>query len=279
MDSMQVYRGMDVGTAKPSRDERARVAHHLLDIADPAEDFSVVRFQRAARAAIRDIEARGRRALLVGGTGLYVQAVIDDLEFPGEDLQLRADIDARIDDRPDGLTQAYTELRVRDPVAAGRIEPGNRRRIVRALEVIELTGRSFSSFGAGIPGPHREVIPVRMAGLHVDAATLSDRVETRVATMAARGLLDEVRRLAAAPWSRTARQAIGYKEVVAHLDGELATFADALARTAGRTRAFARRQRAWFRRDRRIEWFAGPGDCGVKSPPPLDAMVAWWSAA
>lgn len=271
MDSMQVYRGMDVGTAKPSPAERARVPHHLIDIADPSEDFSVARFQVVAREAIAHVEARGRRALLVGGTGLYLQAVIDDLRFPGEDLELRAAVDARIG--ADGLPAAYQELTVRDPVAAGRIEPDNRRRIVRALEVIELTGRPFSSFGPGIAGRHRPVVAVRIAGLRLDAATASSRIEARIAAMAAAGLESEVRALAAAPWSRTARQAIGYKEVLAYLTGEVPSLEAALARTAQRSRVLARRQRAWFRRDDRIEWFdANPA-------PDAGTVMAWWCSA
>ncbi len=136
IDSMQVYRGMDIGTAKPSVAERASVAHHLVDVADPWEDWSVARFQAEARAAVAAIEARGHRALLLGGTGLYVQAVVDDLRFPGEDLELRAEITARVEREPDGPADAYRELERIDPAAAARIEPTNTRRIVRALEVI-----------------------------------------------------------------------------------------------------------------------------------------------
>jgi len=149
VDSMQLYRGLDVGTAKPTAEERARVRHHMLDLAEPTEDWSVAQFQDAARTAVRDIEARGRRALLVGGTGLYVRAVVDNLQFPGEDAAIRARIDRRAEE-PDGLAALYAELAQRDPAAAARIEPGNRRRIVRALEVIELTGEPFSASGVGL---------------------------------------------------------------------------------------------------------------------------------
>lgn len=274
MDSMQVYRGMDIGTAKPTPAEQARVPHHLIDIVDPAASFSVVPFQRVAREAIAAIEARGRRALLVGGTGLYFQAVVDDLEFPGEDPALRATLDARYEG-PDGLVVAYARLRVEDPVAASRIEAGNRRRILRALEVLELTGRPFSSFGPGVTGDLAPVVPVRIAGLALGAEEVSDRIEARVAAMAADGLLDEVRTLAASPWSRTARQAIGYKEVLAYLEGEMPTVEEALTATVQRSRQFARRQRAWFRRDPRIEWFEAPA---VNSGRLLDDLVAWWTA-
>ncbi len=273
MDSMQVYRGMDIGTAKPSAAEQAQVRHHLIDVADPSEDFSVVRFQTAARQAIAGIEARGHRALLVGGTGLYLQAVIDDLRFPGEDLELRSRIEARCGEA-DGLAAAYAELVDRDPVAAGRIEPGNRRRIVRALEVIELTGQPFSSFGAGISGLHPSVVDVRIAGLRLDAEPTATRVATRLQAMLAAGLVGEVRTLAARPdgWSRTARQAIGYKELLAHLDGGL-TLPDAAEQILIRSRNFARRQRAWFRRDDRIEWF----DAEKKRSARAAEVMAWWS--
>ncbi len=169
----------------------------------------------------------------------------------------------------------YAELGVRDPVAAARIEPGNRRRIVRALEVIELTGRPFSSFGAGIGADHAPVVPVRLAGLAVDAEETSRRIEARVAAMAAAGLLDEVLALRTRPWSRTARQAIGYKEVLEFLDGGLATFADACVAIARRSRTFARRQRAWFRRDGRIRWF----DATAKSTSTAAEVMAWWESA
>ena len=276
MDSMQVYRGMDIGTAKPSAAEQAAVPHHLIDIVDPAEDFSVVRFQGAARDAIADIEARGRRALLVGGTGLYLQAVIDDFEFPGEDPALRAAIDARYAG-DDGLAAAYARLRAEDRPAAARIEPGNRRRIVRALEVLELTGRPFSSFGPGMTADHAVVVPVRIAGLTMAAEETSARIEARVTAMAEAGLIDEVRALAAVPWSRTARQAIGYKEVLAFLAGELPTVDAALTATAQRSRSFARRQRSWFRRESRVEWFDAA--TGPNCSSPLGPVMAWWSAS
>ena len=156
LDSMQVYRGLDVGTAKPTVAERAAVPHHVIDVAGPTEEWSAMRHQTAARAAVAGIEARGKRALLVGGTGLYVQAVVDDLRFPGEDPDLRAELEAATAE-PGGVAAAYEELRRRDPDAAVTIDPHNARRIVRALEVIRLTGKPFSSFGAGLDqfGPRR----------------------------------------------------------------------------------------------------------------------------
>jgi tRNA dimethylallyltransferase len=270
---MQIYRGMDVGTAKPSPSERAQVPHHLVDVADPWEDWSVARFQAEARRAVADIEARGKRALLLGGTGLYVQAVVDDLRFPGEDLALRAELTARAAE-PDGLEAAYRELQRQDPDAAARIEPTNTRRIVRALEVIRSTGRRFSSFGPGINEFGSTVFPVVMAGVWIPRSVLRERIAARFATMRAAGLVEEVKALAADPrgWSRTARQAIGYKEILAHLEGDEPDLETALDAAVRRTRSFARRQRVWFRRDPRITWLGSPeNSCAV-----LPALLAWW---
>ena len=281
LDSMQVYRGMDVGTAKPNAIELASVPHHVIDVADPSEEWSVVRTQTAAREAVATIEQRGRRALLVGGTGLYVQAVVDALEFPGEDLTLRAELEAATAE-PGGVATAYAEIVAADPVGAARIDPHNVRRIVRALEVIRLTGRPFSSFGPGVDAYGPTVFPVRMVGVWLPRVVLAERIAARVDTMRAAGFVDEVVRLAgvAAPGglSRTARQAIGYREVLDALDpsGEAsdpARISEALALTVRRTRAFARRQRMWFRRDPRISWF-GTGNNPAELLP---ALLAGWS--
>ena len=273
VDSMQVYRGLDIGTAKPSPAERATVVHHLIDVADPGEDWSVARFQAAARAAVTEIEQRGRRALLVGGTGLYVQAVVDDLRFPGEDLELRAELEAWTAEGG-GVAAAYAELRERDPDAAARIDPHNVRRIVRALEVIRLTGERFSSFGPGLARYGPTAFPVRIAGIWLPRAVIGDRIAERVAGMRDAGLLEEVRRLSATNGglSRTARQAIGYRELLDHLNGTT-TLDDALATTVRRTRSFARRQRMWFRRDPRITWYAA----GENPASTLPALLASWS--
>jgi tRNA dimethylallyltransferase len=270
---MQVYRGMDVGTAKATAEERAAVPHHLIDVADPWDDWSVQRTQTAARAAVADIESRGKRALLLGGTGLYVQAVVDDLRFPGEDLEVRAAIETRTT-TPEQLDAAYAELVRLDPDAAQRIEPGNARRIVRALEVIEITGEPFSSFGPGLQEYGETVFPVAIAGVWLPRGVLRHRIEQRFATMRAAGLVDEVRALRADPrgWSRTARQAIGYKEVLAHLDGEEPDLDEALATAVRHTFTFARRQRVWFRRDPRITWFGTAGN----SCATLPALLSWW---
>lgn len=276
IDSMQVYRGMDIGTAKASRAERAAVAHHLVDAADPWEDWSVARFQTEARAAVAAIEARGHRALLLGGTGLYVQAVVDDLRFPGEDLALRAELTASVEREPDGLADAYRELERVDPLAAARIEPTNTRRIVRALEVIQSTGQAFSSFGPGLGEYGPTVFPVQMAGVWMPRAILRDRIERRFDAMWDAGLVEEVRDLDADPrgWSRTARQAIGYKEVLAHVRGDEPDLAAARDVAVRRTWALARRQRVWFRRDPRITWFGAPSNsCAL-----LPALLARWCA-
>jgi tRNA dimethylallyltransferase len=274
MDSMQVYRGMDIGTAKPTVAERAQVSHHLIDVADPWDDWSVQRTQTAARAAVAEIESRGKRALLLGGTGLYVQAVVDDLRFPGEDLEVRAAIEARTT-TPEQLDAAYAELVRLDPDAAQRIEPGNARRIVRALEVIEITGEPFSSFGPGLQEYGETVFPVAIAGIWLPRDVQRRRIEQRFTAMRDAGLVDEVRALAAEPrgWSRSARQAIGYKEVLAHLEGEEPDLETALDAAVRRTSAFARRQRVWFRRDPRITWFGTAGN----SCATLPALLSWWS--
>jgi tRNA dimethylallyltransferase len=247
IDSMQVYRGMDIGTAKPSPEERAEVPHHLVDVADPAEDFSVARFQAEATAAVADIRRRGRRALLVGGTGLYVQAVVDGFTMPGQWPDVRAALEAS------ATPELWARLVGDDPQAAGRIEPTNRRRIVRALEVTVGSGQPFSSFGPGVGAypPAR----FRLVGLWLPRLVLVDRIVARYRAQLALGFLDEVRALAAAAggMSRTARQALGYRELLHHLSGAC-TLDEAVDAAVRRTRELARRQRAWFRRDPRITW-------------------------
>ena len=230
LDSMQVYRGLDIGTAKPTRAERSEVVHHLVDVADPSEEWSVRRTQESARATLADIESRGRRALLVGGTGLYVRAVVDDLEIPPTDPSVRDRLDRDVES-DEGLARAYARLIGLDPSAAARMEPGNRRRIVRALEVIELTGRRFSSFGPGIDEYPAPAISVTMLGLRFAPAQLAERIAARFATMRRAGLADEVRSLADLPadesLSRTAREAIGYRELLAYFAGDIPALDDA----------------------------------------------------
>jgi tRNA dimethylallyltransferase len=274
LDSMQVYSGLDIGTAKPNASERAAVPHHVIDVVDPTEEWSAVRHQAAARAAVADIEARGKRALLVGGTGLYVQAVVDDLRFPQEDPDLRAELETWTAE-PGGVACAYDELRRRDPDAADKIDPHNARRIVRALEVIRLTGRPFSSFGPGVDHFGPTAFPVRMAGVWLPRDVLNARIGERFAAMRNAGLVDEVRRLLAGPpLSRTAAQAIGYKEVIDALSGGGGSLEAAIETAIRRTRSFARRQRMWFRRDPRITWLgATDNPCAV-----LPALLATWTS-
>jgi len=273
LDSMQVYRGLDIGTAKPSPAERAAVPHHAVDLVDPADEWSAVRHQTAARTAVADIEARGKRALLVGGTGLYVQAVVDDLRFPREDPDLRAELEAWTA-QPGGVAAAYDELRRRDRGAAAKIDPHNARRIVRALEVIRLTGEPFSSFGPGLDQFGPTAFPVRMVGVWLPRDALNTRITARFVAMRDAGLVDEVQRLLNGPLlSRTAAQAIGYREVVAALsDG--GSLDDAFDTAVRRTRSFARRQRMWFRRDPRITWLgAVDNPCAV-----LPTLLATWGS-
>jgi tRNA dimethylallyltransferase len=249
-DSMQVYRGMDLGTAKPSEDDRRRVPHHLVDVIEPSREFSVAEFARAVSAALDDIESRGRRAILVGGTGLYVQAVVDDLQMPGR----FPEVAARLANEPD-TALLHRQLESLDPVAALRIEPSNRRRVVRALEVTLGSGRPFSEFGPGL-GAYPDT-PFVLAGLELDREALSERIRRRFEAQMAAGFLEEVRRLASddAGISRTASQALGYRELGLHLDG-LISLEEAVELAVTRTRQFSVRQIRWFRRDPRIEWFA-----------------------
>ncbi len=267
VDSMQVYRGMDIGTASPTEDERRRVPHHLVDLADPGDEFSVAEFRAAADAALVDIEARGGRAILVGGTGLYLQAVIDRLELPGRFPEIAAELESQSDTH--SLHRRLTRL---DPDAAARIEPGNRRRTIRALEVTLGSGRRFSEFGPGLDA--YPPTPFVLTGLRVERELLAQRIAQRYREQMAAGFLDEVRTLAARPEgiSRTAAQALGYRELLAHLDGGC-TEDEAVALAVDRTRQFAVRQIRWFRRDPRIAWFDHDGDPLTT----LDALDRHWS--
>jgi tRNA dimethylallyltransferase len=275
VDSMCVYRGMDIGTAKPTPAQRAEVPHHLLDLADPSEDYSVSRFQAAARAALDGIEARGHHALLVGGTGLYLQAVVDDLELPGQWPEVAAELEAEAD-RPGGVGTLHARLAGLDPVAAGRMRPSNRRRVVRALEVTLGSGRRFSSFGPGLAA--YPASRFRLVGLRLPAAVVARRIEERFLAQLDAGFLDEVRVLAerAPGLSRTARQALGYRELLAHVEQEV-PLDEATADGIRRTWSFARRQRAWFGRDPRITWIE-PADPGGHANPlaAIPTLLGHW---
>ena len=265
---MQVYRGLDIGTAKPSVEERSIIPHHLVDVVDPSDAWSVRRTQDAVRVALADIEQRGRRAVLVGGTGLYVRAALGELDIPPEHLEVRAELE-RSTAAPMGLAAAWTELQQVDPDAARRIEPTNRRRIVRALEVWHATGRRFSSYGSGVfDAEHHH--SVRLVGLWWSRPALAQRIADRVAVMRADGLDDEVARFGPM-LAQSAAQAIGYREILAAMAGDT-SIDDAYEAIVQRTRAFARRQRMWFRRDPRIVWFNGENVVDLDA-----AVLACWS--
>ncbi|MEI7858533.1 MAG: tRNA (adenosine(37)-N6)-dimethylallyltransferase MiaA [Acidimicrobiales bacterium] len=274
VDSMAVYRGMDIGTAKPSPEVRAEVRYHLVDLVDPSEEFTVTQFQQAAREAMVEIADRGNHAILVGGTGLYLRSVIDDLEFPGRYLDvargLRAELDAcgveGTDQRAQGSAVLHARLKSLDPVAAGRIEPGNERRLVRALEVTVGSGRQFSSYGPGLE--RYPPTAISLVGVVPDPGQMDQRIADRFAIWMDDGFLEEVRNLAGQPGGlgRTARQALGYRELLSHLEGGV-PLAEAVDEAVRRTRQFARRQLAWFRRDPRIAWVEPDAD-------PLAAVMA-----
>ncbi|MEV8607732.1 tRNA (adenosine(37)-N6)-dimethylallyltransferase MiaA [Amycolatopsis sp. NPDC051373] len=252
-DALQLYRGMDLGTAKATEAERRGVPHHLLDVLEVTETASVAAYQRDARRVIEDLLAAGRVPVLTGGSGLYVQAVLDDLKFPGTDPAVRARLEAEATER--GTATLYARLAEKDPVAAAAILPTNTRRIVRALEVMELTGEPFS---ANLPKPGPARYGTVLVGIDREATELDERVDLRVARMFEAGLVDEVRVLEARGLreGKTASRALGYQQVLAEFDGE-GDFAAAAAATAQATRRFVRRQRSWFRRDKRIQWFDG----------------------
>jgi len=262
-DSMQLYRGMDIGTAKLAPAERRGIPHHLLDIWDITEAASVAAYQRLARAAVDGVLARGRVPVLVGGSGLYVRAVLDDLDFPGTDPGLRARLEAELADA--GAPALHARLSTLDPRAARDILPSNGRRIVRALEVVGITGRPFA---ATLPS-YSAVYDAVQLGLDRPTADLDARVQGRVDRMWQHGLVDEVRRLAGAGLrdGPTASRALGYRQVLRALDG-LSTLDEARAEAVRATRRFVRRQRSWFRRDPRVRWLDA-GSAGL-----LGAAVA-----
>ncbi|MGH3246625.1 MAG: tRNA (adenosine(37)-N6)-dimethylallyltransferase MiaA [Trebonia sp.] len=254
-DSMQLYRGMDLGTAKLTMPERRGVPHHLLDVWDVTKTASAAEYQDLADAVIIDITARGKVPVLVGGSGLYIRAALGDLEFPGTDEAIRARLEAELSAA--GPAPLHERLRVADPVAATAILPTNGRRIVRALEVIEVSGRPFSATMPGYEGGRAAI----QLGVQVDRAELGRRIEARVDRMWAAGFEAEVRDLAGRGLrdGRTASRALGYQQMLRCLDGEL-TSEEARDETVRATRRFARRQESWFRRDPRVLWLsAGEG--------------------
>ena len=245
-DAMQLYRGMDVGTAKLAEADRRGIRHHLLDVLDPAEEASVARYQVEARAAIADIQARGAVPILVGGSGLYVSSVVFDFQFPGTDATIRARLEAELIERGPGLL--HSDLLARDPAAAASIGPSNGRRLVRALEVIEMTGEPF---GAGLPDDDALVQPTIFLATQSPRDVLVDRLDRRVEQMWAHGILDEVRGLG--EMGVTASRAIGYAQALAQLEGAI-TQPEAIEQTQALTRRYARRQVGWFRRYPNVTW-------------------------
>jgi tRNA dimethylallyltransferase len=259
-DSMQLYQGMDIGTAKLPVDERVGVQHHLLDIWPVSKAASVSEYQRLARTAVAEVHARSRTPLLVGGSGLYVRAVLDDLEFPGTDPDLRSDLERELAEV--GPAALHAELARVDPAAAAAILPGNGRRIVRALEVVRLSGRPFS---ATLPS-YESIYPAVQVGIELPRPELDARIARRVDRMWQQGLVAEVRGLLAVGLaeSRTASRALGYAQVLRVLSGEWSE-QEARDQTVLATRRFVRRQESWFRRDPRVIWIQGDVDAADRA--------------
>jgi tRNA dimethylallyltransferase len=270
VDSMQVYRGMDIGTAKPTAADRHATPHHCLDLADPSEEFAVTQYLVAAHAAEDAIRAEGAQAVYVGGTGLYLRSLLDRLEAPGQFPGIRGELEGRLA-RGVAIAELHAELAVLDPLAASRMEPTNVRRVVRALEVTVGSGKPFSSFGPGLQQyPPIDAVQV---GLRWRRPALAKRIDLRVQRMMAAGLVGEVERLLGSPdgLSRTARQALGYKEMIAALEGHH-SIDQAAADVQLRTRQFAVRQERWFRRDPRIRWVDINDDPVAETLPVLEAI-------
>ncbi|MGW6120230.1 tRNA (adenosine(37)-N6)-dimethylallyltransferase MiaA [Nocardia sp. NPDC055165] len=253
IDAMQLYRGMDVGTAKLAPDQRRGIPHHLLDVLDVTETATVAAYQSAARAVVEDIMARAKTPVIVGGSMMYVQALLDEWDFPATDPEVRARWEALLEEG--GVQALHAALREADPVAAATILPTDGRRMVRALEVVELTGRPFAASAPTIGAPRWNTA---ILGVDRETAALDARIETRTALMFEHGLVDEVRGLIdrGLREGQTARRAIGYAQVLAYLDDEY-DLGHARERTLIGTRRYVRRQRSWFRRDPRVSWVDG----------------------
>jgi tRNA dimethylallyltransferase len=255
VDSMTVYRGMDLGTSKPSVDQRAEVLYHLVDVAEPHEEFTLGRFVELAEVSVTEARARGHVVIFVGGTGLYARAMTDELEVPGQFPEVRAELEALA---PTHLDTLYAELLVADPLAASRMEPTNARRVVRALEVVRGSGRPFSSYGPGLQ--EYPASPVVMIGIDAPPTTHDEALARRFHEWMEAGLVAEVQGLASTPLglSRTARQGVGYRQLLEHIENG-ATLESCVASAIVATRRLARHQRSWFRRDPRIGWTDAPG--------------------
>jgi tRNA dimethylallyltransferase len=253
VDSMQLYLGMDAGTAKPSAAQREAIAHHLVDVADPADEITVAEYQSAGRAAIEDISGRGRVPLLVGGSGLYFRALVDELRFPPRSEDVRAALEREAEDA--GAAELHARLETLDPAAAARIEPANARRTVRALEVIELTGRPFSDDRSW--DDYESIYELAVVGLTRARDEINALIARRVDEMLDRGLVEEAIALDARGMARTARQALGYRQVVDARGAPREEIRDAIVKATNR---FARRQLSWWRADPRIVWFDAGAD-------------------
>jgi len=268
VDAMQVYRKMDIGTAKPSAADREAVPHHCLDLVDPADEFTVADFAPAAGQAVTLIAARKHRAVLVAGTGLYLRSITDPMQIPGRWPEVRAELETRAE--AEGTEALHRQLAELDPPAAAKMEPNNTRRVVRAMEVTLGSGRPFSSYGSGLDTYPPTVF--QQFGLQWSRPRLAERIADRVHRMIDAGLVAEVEALAGRPISRTARQALGYKEIFDHLDGSC-TLEAAVDTIITRTRQFAVRQERWFRRDPRIRWIWIEDDPVATALPELER--AW----
>lgn len=252
-DSMQIYKGMDIGTAKLSQDERGGITHHLLDVLNVTQDATVAWYQELARAAVADIHSRGNDAIIVGGTGLYIKSILDDLNFPDTDAVIRQKLTEEA--KEFGIVQLFQRLEQLDPAAAAAIDRQNERRVIRALEVIEITGKPFT---ANLPREDSSLYPDALQfGLVMDRTELGTRVEARVDQMWQKGFVAEVDRLIEDGITRatTARRALGYAQIIAMRNGEI-TESVAIEETKRATRQYVRRQETWFSRDARINWIS-----------------------
>jgi tRNA dimethylallyltransferase len=252
-DSMQLYRGMDIGTAKITIEERKGITHHLLDLLDVTEDANVAWYQEKARATITDIHARGKSAIIVGGTGLYIKAILDELNFPDTDPVVRAELELEFATK--GIAPLFERLEKLDPAAALAIDKANSRRVIRALEVIKITGKPFT---ANLPREESSRYPyAKQFGLVMDRDSLSERISIRVDRMWEQGLVEEAEKLVAAGILKgtTAQRALGYAQVIAQIEGKV-TQVEAQEETKRATRQYARRQETWFSRDERINWIS-----------------------
>jgi tRNA dimethylallyltransferase len=252
-DSMQLYKGMDIGTAKITMDERKGVPHHLMDLLEVTEDANVAWYQEKARAAITDIQTRGKNAIVVGGTGLYIKAILDELNFPDTDPVVRAELELEFATK--GIAPLFERLEKLDPAAALAIDKANSRRVIRALEVIKITGKPFT---ANLPREESSRYPnAKQFGLVMDRDALSERISARVDQMWEKGLVQEAEKLVTAGILKgtTAQRALGYAQVIAQIEGRV-TEEEAREETKRATRQYARRQETWFSRDERITWIS-----------------------